>query len=394
MISPFALTHKTTGRERAMPLARALVQRGHRVRLLVPAWDDPAQAGRRWLDGGVRVECVPLPAPLLLRLPLLLARRAAHKTDVVHVFKPKAYAGLAASLLHLRHARWLLDHDDWEGRGGWNDANPYSTAQRRLFQWQEQTLPRQASAVTVASRTLEAQVWGLGQQHTYYQPNGAERARYVPWLTAANPAAVAARRAELGLTNAPTVLLYTRFIEFGLDWLLAYLKRLAEQVVGVRLLVVGSGFFGEEATLLRAAAAAGLSAQVVHQPVAAGWLADGTLARTLACADMAIFPMRDNLINRSKCSVRMIDALAMGLPLVADRVGQQAEYVAHNETGLLVEPSDLAGFVAASSRLLHNPQLRTEFGLAAQVRLWRLFDWAQLATIAEAAYRFVVDPSG
>jgi len=68
--------------------------------------------------------------------------------------------------------------------------------------------------------------------------------------------------------------------------------------------------------------------------------------------------------------------------------------VAHNETGLLVEPSDLAGFVAASSRLLHNPQLRTEFGLAAQVRLWRLFDWAQLATIAEAAYRFVVDPSG
>jgi len=34
--------------------------------------------------------------------------------------------------------------------------------------------------------------------------------------------------------------------------------------------------------------------------------------------------------------VKLIDLLSAGVPVVADAVGQNSEYIRHNETGLLV----------------------------------------------------------
>ncbi len=389
MIAPFALQPKGTTRERALPLARALVARGHRVRVIIPAWDNPGEAGRDWHDGGVEIESVALPHPLLPRLPLLLAKRArASRPDVIHVFKPKAYTGLAADILRVRHSRWVLDHDDWEGRGGWNERNRYSLAQRLLFQWQEQHLPRHAAAVTVASRTLEAQVWGQGvaPPRVFYLPNGAEHAKYDPWVAAADEASVLQTREELGIAANPTLLLYTRFVEFPPARVVELLKRVMAEMLDARLLMLGSGFFGEEHELLRLAGQAGLAGCIVHRPIQPSDLQDGTLARLICAADIGIFPMNDTLVNRAKCSVRLVDMMALGLPIVAERVGQVGEYLEHNVSGLLVEPGDNAAFAAAVLRLLRSSQLRATIGAAAQVRLWSRFDWAVLAAQAERAY--------
>jgi len=53
MIGPFGLTVKSTMRERALPMAKALVRKGHEVTLVVPPWDSPAEAGQTWSDEGV-----------------------------------------------------------------------------------------------------------------------------------------------------------------------------------------------------------------------------------------------------------------------------------------------------------------------------------------------------
>jgi glycosyltransferase involved in cell wall biosynthesis len=389
MIAPFALRPKGTTRERTLPLARALAARGHRVRVIIPPWDNPSEAGRRWQEAGVEVESVTLPHPLLPRLPMLLAKRAlASRPDVIHVFKPKAYSGLAAELLRMRRARWILDHDDWEGRGGWNERNRYSLAQRLLFQWQEQHLPRHAGAVTVASRTLEAQVWGQGvaTQRVFHLPNGAEHAKYDPWVAAADEASVLRMREELGIAANPTLLLYTRFVEFSVAQVVELLKRLTAELPAVRLLVLGRGFFGEENDLQRLAAQAGLASCIVHRPIQQSDLEDGTLARLICAADIGIFPMNDNLVNRAKCAVRVVDMMALGLPLVAERVGQVGEYLEHNVSGLLVEPGNTAEFAQATMRLLQSSQLRASIGAAARARLWARFDWARLAEQAERAY--------
>ena len=46
-VAPFGLRRKGTTRARVIPLAAALAARGHRVRVVVPAWDSPEDWGRR-----------------------------------------------------------------------------------------------------------------------------------------------------------------------------------------------------------------------------------------------------------------------------------------------------------------------------------------------------------
>ena len=183
MIGPFGLRPRATMSVRALPVARALAARGHAITVLLPPWRDPEDAGRCWEEDGVAVENIPLPPRIPGLFHLLtafrLARRAlALRPDVVHLFKPKAYSGLThwllARLPRARRPRLVVDTDDWEGPGGWNEIGGYTPAQRRFFAWQERWGLTHADAVTVASRALESLVWALGvlPGRVFYVPNG------------------------------------------------------------------------------------------------------------------------------------------------------------------------------------------------------------------------------
>ena len=127
LLAPFAIQPKGTARVRVMPLARALARRGHAVTVLIPPYDHPQDSGDQWEDQGVRVRNLPVgsnPSSASLALLGLALARAARRTtpDVIHVFKPKGVTGIAQlALWALRQERVVLDIDDWEGRGGWNE---------------------------------------------------------------------------------------------------------------------------------------------------------------------------------------------------------------------------------------------------------------------------------
>jgi len=55
-LAPFAYAPKATVSARMMPMAAALVRRGHRVTILIPPYDNPAESGRLWVHEGVQVE--------------------------------------------------------------------------------------------------------------------------------------------------------------------------------------------------------------------------------------------------------------------------------------------------------------------------------------------------
>jgi hypothetical protein len=166
MIGPFGVKPKGTMAVRALPLAKALARRGHQVALFLPPWSYPVDAGRMWEEENVRVENVAI-TPRFMIAPRLVARALGWHPDVIHCFKPKAYAGLAAWLLwQMRRvgatrARLVIDEDDWEGAGGWNEIENYTWLQRSFFAWQEQWGLKHCDAVTVASRGLETIVWSL-----------------------------------------------------------------------------------------------------------------------------------------------------------------------------------------------------------------------------------------
>jgi len=390
-VGPFALQPKRTMAVRALPLARELARRGHQVLVLLPPWDHPDDAGRRWQEGSLTVENLELPLRVGGYFHLALAWRLTRaalqfRPDVVHCFKPKSYSGLTAWMLwHLRRvrvtrARLVVDADDWEGKGGWNDLLPYTTVQRRFFDRQEQWGLTHCDSVTVASRCLETLVWSLGVRSdlVHYIPNGCQ----VP-LPRPDPADVEQLRRDYGFGEAPVAILYTRFFESNLDRVVDVMHTVCRRNSQMRWLVIGKGLFHEEDQLLREATRRGFSEQVVY----VGWLPAEKLAAHLDLGRVGIYPYDDNLINRCKCAVKLIDLLSAGVPVVADSVGQNREYIRDGVNGRLIENGNTQGFADAVLSLLGDQRTCRQYAEAARIDVAQRFAWQCLADTVEEAYR-------
>lgn len=384
MIAPFGIRPKGTLSARMLPLAGELQRRDHMVRIVAPAYLNPADAATIEQIDGVIVEHVRLPrlpGPLAVPEIALALWQAARRwqPDLLHLFKPKGYGGLAALLARTTQPGLplLVDTDDWEGWGGWNDLAAYSRPMKTFFAWQERSLPRLAAAVTVASRTLQTQVWdfGVSPAQVWYVPNG------VPAAPPVLPDRAVAR-ARLGLGDGPVVLLYTRFWEYDLREIVVLLLALRVRRPDARLLVLGAGERGEEHELARLAARAGVMEQLDQR----GWADQPTIEAGLAAADVALAPFADTLMNRAKGMAKLLQLLHAALPVVASRVGQAAEYIIHGQTGLLVPPENGGALAGAVLALLDDPLRARALGRAAQQQVIDTLSWPQLATTLESAY--------
>jgi glycosyltransferase involved in cell wall biosynthesis len=388
MIGPFGLKPKGTMSVRALPLAKALVAKGHQVDIIMPPWSHPEDSGREWEEDGVSIRNIALPPrfPLIRHLIItwrLVRGALASKPDVIHCFKPKGYAGLAAMAFWLlkqlgfTKARLVVDSDDWEGKGGWNEIEPYTWFQKRFFAWQERWGLTHCDALTVASQALETIVWSLGVApgRVFYVPNGILNSQVSGRKSRGN------RGEDVG--PGPTILLYTRFFEFSVERAVEIFRRVLVQMPEARLLVVGKGFFGEEERLLELMREAGIGDHLTY----AGWVEPEELPAYFAAADVAIYPCDDTLINRTKCAVKLIELMASGVPVVADDVGQNGEYIEHGISGLLVSAGDMDSFVSSVVQLLRDKGLRAKLGEGARRRILEEFSWGRLVARVEGVYR-------
>jgi glycosyltransferase involved in cell wall biosynthesis len=80
----------------------------------------------------------------------------------------------------------------------------------------------------------------------------------------------------------------------------------------------------------------------------------------------------------------LLEAMACGLPVVAESIGGIPEYVS-TDGGFLVPPGSLAQLVAAILKLARDPALRSTMGLAARRRAAEL-DWSLVAKQTRRVY--------
>jgi glycosyltransferase involved in cell wall biosynthesis len=394
MIGPFAFKPKGTVSARAFFMARALMRRGHQVTILMPPYDNPADSGRAWEQEGVRLENMALrrnDAWHQLVVPLRMARRAVRlDPDVVHVFKPIGYSGLAGLVLHRFSRRPLvLDTDDWEGAGGWIETNPYPALWKRLFDWQERWLVRHADAVTVVSRTLQTQVWGFGvdPERVVYLPNGPDA--HLRELVDVDDEKKAQVRAQLGVGDAPLAL-YLGHIPHGsdLDLALDALASIRDRLPEARLVIAG---VGDGLPALQDHARLAGVADLVHFP---GWIEHDQARVYLAAADVTINPYRDTLINRAKCAGKVVLAMAVGKAMITSRVGENLAYIEHRHSGLLTEPGDVDDLADALLAVLSDRDWAAELGRNARQRIWERFDWDARVGEVERAYQIALERTG
>jgi glycosyltransferase involved in cell wall biosynthesis len=395
LIAPFAIHPKGSTRWRVLPLARALAEQGHAVRVVIPPYDWPAHSGQIWQDGSVQVVNVSVSTRLTLAGHGALAGRLvqaalAWQPDVVHCFKPKGHSGLAALVLlawgrrggvtpplRLAHVPVVVDVDDYEA--GWNHVLGYPAHWARFFQWQERTLLRRAHAVTAASQWLAAFATSLGQQCVFLLPNGVVFSRSQDAIL----------RNETWLAESDRdrlrVLLYTRFVEHSAQDVWQVWRQVFAAEPDARLLIAGQGRVGEEHLLAQMAAEAGAGRSLQ----ALGWLPACARPGLFAAVDAAVLPVQDTLLSRAKSPMRLLDLLAAGVPVATQRVGEYGAIVVDGASGLVTAPGDPAALAHSVLALLRDPALRRRLGHAAREDVNGRFSWPALAETALAAYRSI-----
>ena len=123
------------------------------------------------------------------------------------------------------------------------------------------------------------------------------------------------------------------------------LSALARRIPSVKLRVVGDFQFN----------VSGLDVECVT------W-SEATESQMLASSHIGIAPMWDDPWSRGKCSLKVIQYMAAGLPVVTSKVGSNESVVIDGVTGFLVET--LEDWCAAIEKLGASANLRFEMGSA------------------------------
>jgi glycosyltransferase involved in cell wall biosynthesis len=81
-----------------------------------------------------------------------------------------------------------------------------------------------------------------------------------------------------------------------------------------------------------------------------------------------------NTTNFDNMPVSVIEAMALGLPVISTNVGGMPYLIETNEDGILVNPNDVAAFVETIKRLQTNTDFTTNMALKARQKV-KDFDW-------------------
>jgi len=168
----------------------------------------------------------------------------------------------------------------------------------------------------------------------------------------------------------------------AVDLLLDAFVPLAAQTDAV-LEIIGDGEMRGE--LEAQTARLGLGCRAVFS----GWLSQEQCAIKLQQADALVLPSL-----REPGGAVVIEAMAMGLPVIATNWGGPADYL-NSSCGILVEPASKEGFVKgltdAMLKLAQSPELRQSMGCAGRERVREHFDWERKVDRILEIYQQTID---
>jgi phosphatidylinositol alpha-1,6-mannosyltransferase len=170
-------------------------------------------------------------------------------------------------------------------------------------------------------------------------------------------------RRKFGLVpDRPVVLGLSRLVpRKGFDVVIDAVARLAPDV---QLAVGGAG--RDRGRLEARAAARGITGRTRFL----GRVPDAELAALYGCVDVFVMLCRERWggLEAEGYGIVFVEAAACGVPAVAGRSGGAHEAVVDGETGLVVDPRDVAAVRTALEGLLGDAALRARFGGAARRR--------------------------
>ncbi len=163
--------------------------------------------------------------------------------------------------------------------------------------------------------------------------------------------------------------------EKGIQYSLEAIALVHRSMPDVRYIIVGDGEMKSELQSL--CRSRGIARHVDLR----GALAPSEVRKAAAEADIFLLSSL-----REAFGVVLAEAQAMGLPIVATRVGGVPEVVDDGVTGFLVPPRDPQALADKLLLLANNPDLRRQMGERGRERVKRLFESSQIMTELEHLY--------
>ena len=198
-----------------------------------------------------------------------------------------------------------------------------------------------------------------------YVPPGVDTDRFSP-----DPAARAEMRSRYGLGDRPVIVCLSRLVpRKGQDMLIRALPAIRERVDGAALVIVGGGPYME--TLRRLAGETDMTEHVVFT----GGVPGAELPAHHAMADVFAMPCRTRGagLDVEGLGIVFLEASSTGVPVVAGDSGGAPETVRDDETGRIVDGTDVGQIATAISEILVDPDRAARMGAAG--RRWAVDNW-------------------
>jgi glycosyltransferase involved in cell wall biosynthesis len=185
------------------------------------------------------------------------------------------------------------------------------------------------------------------------------------------------------LGGKPIVYLGTLLRERRLDFLVRVLARVLPDVPDAHLVFVGCGDMPEdEAALRREAERLG----VAHAMTITGWLRMPAAWAKTRRAAVCVSPYFPTQILLSTSPTKLVEYMALGLPVVANDHPEQSEVVRQSGAGIVC-PWDEAAFAAAIVRVLRDPAGAEVMGRAGRRYVEQQRTHWAMANLVAARYR-------
>lgn len=313
-----------------------------------------------------------IPAPLALKMGILFfaGALARIRPDILHSYLdgPNCMAGCAAVLAGTPAHLASFRHVDPQTLGDTTTAELTLPLYRYLL---ANTAPH-FEANSKNGGLHYARWLDINPDRIAYTPNGLDPDVYLA-RSGRSPRAV---RESLGIpADAPTVLTLARFApEKAPETMLNVFARIQATRPDIRYIIAGTGM-SEKAEMGEMVRARGLA----HSIHLLGVRSD--VAELLSCADVFLLPSRlEGFPNV------LMEAMAVGVPVVASNVGGIPDLVRHGQNGFLHEAEDVAGMARSVVELLDDGGLRAQLGVAGKHRVLKEFSLQKLGDRALKQY--------
>jgi len=216
-----------------------------------------------------------------------------------------------------------------------------------------------------------------------YIPNGIDL-KFLREAKERGQCSIAHLKKSWGIDENESVVLFVGRLSFekGLDNLIEAFARVLRHYPKTHLVLVGDG--PEKESLAHRLASLNLEKHVTMT----GSRPYSEVIQWLALSTVFILPSRFECMPYT-----LLEAMAVGLPCIASRVGGNVDLIEDGKTGLLVEPDDIEGLSQAICKLIDNAGLREYLGENARQRVQE-FTVERMVTQTSQTYKEVLGGVG